>query len=249
MTLKATRHRDGNLELPTVTLLSPRGARVDFIGMIHLAPQRAWEEVIDLIKARTDDGALVLREGVGRLSDEELDSLSAPQRRATESLTRVASISKHVASSIGLVHQGDVDLFAADAEVKSGDVSVLEMARAHPLGVWPWLPVLLTRLEAALETEAFRESLKKAVLERSGFKAPKVPARFALWLTTGLQGSVILESRDDALVANVLEHSSRDLVLPWGAAHLPGVVGQLLAYGYHFEALTWRSVVTPEDVA
>lgn len=247
MTIKALRHRDGALELPTVTLLGPQGHRVDLVGVMHVAPQWAWDDLIARLQERTEAGALVLREGVGRPSPDTLASLSPSERRGVDSLSRVANLSKHAARTLGLVHQGDVDLFGPGAEVLSGDVTVLEMARLHPLGPWPWVPAALTRLESALGSDALKEGLQKSMLERTRLEAPKGLARTALFLATGIRSSVILEHRDNALVSAVLENTGRDLVAPWGAAHLPGVTHQLLAYGYHFDALSWRPVMRDAD--
>jgi hypothetical protein len=230
--VKLARYHDGDMYLP-VDVYRRDGQEVTLIGMIHVAPADFYDRVRTLIDAHTERGDRILVEGIAYIGDdaglgEHDQELIARYKLLRE---RANMISEMVAEATGMITQ--LAAFPRWMEWELADVTALEMMRLRHVPAPP-------DLDPLMESE-IRRVLNKPRVSRGAYWLVKTTPALAAALMPlrVLADGVVLHHRNRVAVLKTLERAE-NAVLPWGAAHLPGM-GKLLAHnGFSHVDRTWN---------
>jgi hypothetical protein len=237
-----TSEHAGDLLVPLVVLFHPETkVEVQVLGMVHLADARFYAEA-SRICAEAD---LVLSEGVrGSASLSPLLFTSTYLFATTRRMTHVT----------GLAAQGDA--FDPGSNAISGDVDLAEWSAWMP---WytPLTQAVLTPLLAAIIEVAAVEVFVYDALAKASCCGDEWQLRARHFVAGVLdEKNDDDDAGDELLVPGVLDHrnerllekldaalderpSVRRVVLPWGAAHVKGLVEGLETRGYQRTDLRW----------
>lgn len=230
--MKLARYHDGDMYLP-VDVYARGSQQVVLIGMIHVAPEAFYRKVRFLLEDYDERDYRILIEGMGRLEGDDF-GLREFDRGLLEHYEKLRDrsilINTMMAEATGMVTQ--LAAFPDWAQWERADLSALEMMRLR--GMQP-IPPMDERIIAA-----FAEFLAKPRAQSAIYSFVKLMPRVlaALWPLNSMLGSLVLHHRNRHAVLKALE-TPANAVLPWGAAHLPGM-GKLLAQnGFALENRTW----------
>lgn len=233
--MKLARYHRGDAYLPVETYL--RGEQeVTLIGMMHVAPAAFFERVAELLAAYEARGDRILVEGIDLgdpLHAEWLSSFDMAQvrryRRMRDSSQKVTRL---VAEMTGMLCQ--LNAFPRWKEWERGDITGLELMRLRGL---PPVADLPDGTE-----EILRRGLARPRVARwtYGFfrLVPALSSLLRPFRARGGKYSVILDHRNRVAMLSVLS-SPASAVLPWGAAHLPGMATLLLGNGFELVSRSW----------
>lgn len=222
-----TLRRDGaRLEAPT--LVFRQGDReIKVYGVVHLAPQEHWDDLGRRLGGDEERGAAIHLEGVQRPSSPVLGTV----RLLAASLQQTYGLAEKMLPH--LVHQ-KVGL-TVPMTAERVDLRAEEVARAIPVhgrlglaaqwllskGVQRLPEGLLVDIGKEMEG-GFGESRRSSILSRG-------------------TNAAVLDLRNLWAISHALEEAHhRDVVLVWGAAHLPGMAALLGEEGWRIEETSWR---------
>lgn len=230
--MKLATRRDGDMYLPVDTYRRGR-QEIVLIGMIHIAPAAFYDRVRELLDAYIECDYRILAEGISRFEGDDF-GLREFDRRLLAAFDKMRDRSRLfgsvIANATGMVTQ--LDAFPDWRQWECGDLSALERMRLQGLREVP--PV------TAETVEAMREKLGEPEGARAAYRLfqllPTVMG--ALWPVNAVLGSVVLHHRNRFAILKALE-APVSAVLPWGAAHLPGMGKLLERNGFERESRAW----------
>lgn len=230
--MKLATYHDGDMYLPVDSYWRD-GQEVVLVGMIHVAPPEFYGQVRWLLERYDEAGYRILIEGMGRVEGDDF-GLSAFDRSLLEHYEtlrdRANLINSMLAGATGMVTQ--LDAFPDWKQWERADLSALEMMRLR--GIKP-LPPMDERV-----TAAFADFLAKPRAQTAVYAFVRAMPRLlaALWPLHSMLGSLVLHHRNRHAVLRALE-TRQHAVLPWGAAHLPGMGKLLMQNGFSLDDRSW----------
>lgn len=230
--MKLATYRDGDMYLPVDTYRRA-GQDVVLLGMIHVAPAAFYEKARTLLEHFDERGYRILAEGMGRVEgdDFELREFDRGLLEHYEQLReRARLINSMLAGATGMVTQ--VDAFPDWQQWERADLSALEMMRLR--GIKP-MPPMDERVVAAFADWLARPR-SKALIYSFVRSTPRMLS--ILWPLHSLLGSLVLHHRNRHAILHALE-IPQNAVLPWGAAHLPGMGKLLVQNGFELADRSW----------
>lgn len=221
------------IETPIVTYRHrDRKNRVSLVGMIHIAQPAYYESIQEFVDTRAAEGAFVHYERVKNMSPAVTQRLGPDLRRRIGLLKGLANSPYALFEGMNVVRQRDAlvcreewqnhDALVAGVacRLSFGRLAVFNAAVGVAKGVF-------SRLSDDQRLMVVKGSLEK-ILDSS----PEYVASRA----AGKVGRVILGYRND-IALNAFDgqqstHPGSDVVLVWGAGHVPGLGAGLEARGY-----------------
>ena len=210
------------------------GRRVRLAAMIHIGEPVYYERINEVI---AEHEGLVLFEGLGQLGDDEIAVLTPDERRVYEAIAPLTEAYRRLAAALDLVAQ-------PDALTKPGP----NWLRADlPLGqlLTRWaerqLP-LIPAMDAA--TRTLQGPLLKRTTRLLLLQEPLILGAFRLlrgWSPAlGRLSNLLVDERNEAAL-NVFDATpaDRDVMLIYGAGHVPGLLTALERRGYREAARDW----------
>ncbi len=222
---------DRGLHLPTVTMRHAERT-ITLIGVMHTGPQQAWADVQRLLDRLEAGGSVVHFEG--------LNSAASAPWHARRKMRLFAAMSRRmnlVFDAMGFVNQAEA-------------LSYPPRWKHHDLGsttvfaAFRYLHLLRLRLLVSLVTSRpFRKIMTTAfltqLLTESSNDEPETG------LAALFNQAVVLDARNLHAVNAALQEDG-DVVLLWGAAHLPGMIQLLGEAGFEQTTIDWRLHVSRE---
>lgn len=223
-----------NLQTALVHLRHPDGRTVRLMSMIHIGEAMFYTRVNEVIAGH--DG-LVLYEGLGQLSPEEVESLTADERRVYDSLAPLNEAYRRIATALDLVAQ-------PDALAKPGPNWVrADLPLKRLLQLWaerrlPLIPAAETAGQA-LENALFKRTARFLLLQE-----PLILGLFKLvrgWSpAVGRLGALLVDERNEAAIAAFdSAPKEQDILFVYGAGHIDGLVTALRRRGYRPAGRDW----------
>lgn len=230
--MQLAKYFDGDMHLPVETYRRGR-QEIVLIGMIHVAPAEFYQRVRHLLECYDEADYRILIEGMGRVADDDfgLGEFDRGLLEHYEQLRERASlINSMMAGATGMVTQ--LDAFPDWRKWERADLSALEMMRLR--GIKP-IPPMDERV-----ISAFAELLAKPRAQEAIYRFVKSMPRMlaALWPLHSMLGSLVLHHRNRHVILNALS-TKANAVLPWGAAHLPGMGKLLRQNGFELAEQSW----------
>ena len=230
--MQLAKYFNGDMYLPVDTYRRGRQVIV-LIGMIHVAPAEFYQRVRHLLEAFDKADYRILIEGMGRVEGDDF-GLREFDRGLLEHYEQLRDranlINGMMAGATGMVTQ--LDAFPDWRQWERADLSALEMMRLR--GVKP-MPPMDERIVAAFADFLARPRAQSAVY---GFVKLMPRLLAALWPLHSMLGSLVLHHRNRHAVLKALE-TPQSAVLPWGAAHLPGMGALLRQNGFELSDRSW----------
>lgn len=216
------------------------GRTVVLVGAIHVASREYYEAVNAIIAAHEAGGGVVLYEGLGSLTEEEIANLSPREKSIYRTLAPLHDLYKSFAQMLDLVFQGEAVHYDREHWINA-DLPLRELLRRWADSSAPLLP-----LDAAGATKL---PLPEAPLAKSvaGFMLLQTP--LLLSAATRLRGFVPqLASLSDLLISDrnraaldALEGTdpTRAALFLYGAGHLADLMEGLERRGYREVNRRW----------
>jgi len=215
------------------------GRTVRLMSMIHIGEPKFYTRVNELIAERDD---LVLFEGLGQLTPEEIEQLTPEERRVYDSLAPLNEAYRRIASALGLVAQ-------PDALTKPGPGWLrADLPLKRLLAIWserrlPLIPAV-DAAGKALEGAFMRRATRLLLLQE-----PLILGAFRLvrgWSPAlGRLSHLLVDERNEAAIA-VFDGTpaDKDVLFLYGAGHIAGLQSALEKRGYRVTARDWFTVHT-----
>lgn len=222
------------LQTALVHLRHPDGRSVRLMSMIHIGEAKYYTRVNEVI---ADHDGVVLFEGLGQLTPEEVESLTPEERRVYDSLAPLNEAYRKIAAALDLVAQ-------PDALAKPGPNWIrADLPLKRLLQIWaerrlPLIPAVDTAGKA-LENALFKRATRFLLLQE-----PLILGLFKLvrgWSpAVGRLGALLVDERNAAAMTafDALPADSNVLFL-YGAGHIDGLVTALRGLGYRPAGRDW----------
>lgn len=225
------------LQTAAIHLRHPEtGRRVTLIAMIHIGRPEYYARVTELVEEREADG-LILFEGVGELSPEEIAELPEEEQRVYESLASLNAAYRRIAASLHLVAQPDAMPRPRPGWVRA-DLPARELLRRWVKGRLPLIPVM-DAAGQALDSALMRRATRLLLLQE-----PFILGAFRI-LRGHVSGlgrlTALLVDERNAAALDVFDttDAGADVVMTYGAGHVPGILTGLTSRGYRETARDW----------
>lgn len=228
------------LQTPAIYLRHPEtGRQVVLISMIHIGRADYYARLRELVE---EHAGLVLFEGLGELSPAELDDLTPDERRVYDGLATLNGAYRRLAAALDLVAQPDAMPRPRAGWVRA-DLPVRELVRRWLAARLPLVPVM-SGTSRMLESALLRRATRLLLLQE-----PYLLAMFTVvWgRVPGLRRftRVIVDERNAAaLEAFDGTPPDQDVLITYGAGHIPGILAGLRARGYSETARDWFTAHT-----
>ncbi len=250
---------------PVTTYVHPEtGRRVTVVSVMHVGLASYYAQLRAIIKEQEAAGAVVHCEGTGldRLTPEliqqplvsttldakvqellaRIPDLSSDEREVLLAMADIELLMRRRVRELGLVvqldnegglptepHWQNIDITVIDVIHRLGpDTLLYRMRQTRKMLDWP--------AGNTVKPNAFR--LKIALICRA---CASTKQRIQTKLRTGPYDAVLLDRREKVALDG-LHATTADVVLLWGAMHLPAFESDLLAHGYTRESQTWHTV-------
>ena len=234
--IRTIRERDRwNLQTALIHLRHREtGRRVRLMSMIHIGEPVYYTRVNEII---ADHDGLVLFEGLGQLTDDEIAALTPEERKVYDAIAPLTEAYRQLAAALDLVAQ-------PDALTKPGPNWLradLPLGRLLTLWAERRLP-LIPAMEAAMRTlegAFFKRTTRLLLLQE-----PLILGAFRLlrgWSpAVGRLGNLLVDERNEAAL-KVFDSTpvEKDILLIYGAGHVPGLLTALERRGYREVARDW----------
>lgn len=235
--MKFAKNSIQGLKMRTVQLAHPEtGHRIEIVGVTHVAVQEYWDSIKRLLRAKEAAGYVV-----------HLEGLLEPTREPNEDeakklgyLDGILTLSTKLAYHLNLVHQ------------KASSHTTNSMKRID-----------MDRLTLVNEMDAEKLEVVGEIVSRES--ASRNNPRLMLWVLRNigwlsnlinsvpafniLDTAVIIDRRNEFATSHAMQEK-QNVVLLWGAAHIPGMVSILKASGYRLapafdgqEDIEWRLAI------
>lgn len=219
----------GEVQTPIVEFThSETASKVGLIGAVHIGRQGYYNAINGYIDERTSEGAIVHYEKVTRGNLRDKDNLSALERRVLRHPAN--SPTQILAAKLGLRFQLDALDYTSSWEKHDASweeiLSQVDSSQASEFITRPWTVPLLK----VLPIRTFRAPLRLALRSIVGEEVNETPDKF----------SIIRESVAITAVTNHHEHHpDREVLMLWGAGHVPALSQGLTDKGYEQQQTHW----------
>jgi hypothetical protein len=220
---------------------SPR--EVTVVSTIHIGLQSYFDELNEVIARHR--GA-VLYEGIGSLTEEEIQDLSPAERRIYERIAPLHELYEKFAGPLGLVFQGKALHYDRERWINA-DVPLRRLLTLWADQKAPPLPLDKLPLEL-LESEQSRRIASVMLLQEplilSAFNSVRT------WLP-GLRrfNDVLIEERNRAAIAAFDSvPPDEDVLIIYGAGHIAGLMDALRERWYWRKSETWHTAFRGEPL-
>lgn len=239
--LRTVRERDRwSLQTALLHLRHPEtGRRVQVMSMIHIGEAAYYTRLNEII---AEHDGLILFEGLGQLTEEELASLTPDERKVWDTIAPLNDAYRQIASALDLVAQPDA-LTKPGPDWQRADLPLSTLLKTWAERRLPLLPAV-GQVSKALESAFLKRATRLLLLQE-----PLILGSFRVlrgW-TPGLGklSTLLVDERNDAAM-KVFDATStdRDVLLIYGAGHVPGLVTALTTRGYRQSARDWFTAHT-----
>lgn len=232
--------REGDLwqlQTAAITLQHPAtGHRITLLALIHIGRPDYYGCLSELIDAHQ---GYILYEGVGELTEGEQGQLTDHERRVYQSLAALNDAYRRIAAALHLVAQPDAMPQPAADWIRA-DLPARELLRRWVALRLPLIPVMNTAgdaLQSTLMRRATRFMLLHEPYILSAFQFLRGHAPGLRRLT-----ALLIDQRNTAALAAVDALTpDREMLMTYGAGHIPGLVGGLTDRGYREVAREWHT--------
>ena len=215
------------------------GRRVQVMSMIHIGEPLFYTRVNEVI---AEHQGLILFEGLGQLTEGEIESLTPDERKVYDSIAPLNEAYRKLAAALDLVAQ-------PDAMTKPGPRWIrADLPLRRLLTIWSErrLP-LLPAMDAAsrtLESGLFKRATRLLLLQE-----PFILSTFRLlrgWSpAVGRLSRLLVDERNEAAIAAFdATPQDEDVLLIYGAGHVAGLLVALERRGYRETARDWFTAHT-----
>jgi hypothetical protein len=229
-----------NLQTALIHLKHPQtGRKVRLMAMIHIGEPRFYMRVNEVI---AEHDGLVLFEGVGQLTEEEIASLSDEERRVYEAIAPLHDAYRKLAAALDLVAQPDA-LTKPQANWRRADLPLKRLLHVWAERRLPLLPAM-DMAGRALEGAIFKRATRLLLLQEPFIlSAFKVVRGWSPQL--GRLSRLLVDERNEAAIAVFDDTAAeQDILLLYGAGHVPGLLVALERRGYREVARDWFTAHT-----
>lgn len=235
-----------SLQTAVVELRNPEtGRRVTLVGMIHVALASYYEAVNALIATHEAGDGVVLYEGLGSLTEEEVQQLSPRERSIYRTLVPLHALYTSFAATLDLAFQEKAVHYDRERWVKA-DLPLRELLRRWADSGAPLLPIGdLSAGKLTMPEGAFSRGL-------TGFMLLQTPLLLSAathlrgWVRPLARLSELLISDRNRAALDALEGTDpkRDALILYGAGHLPDLIEGLGHRGYREVSRRWLTAYT-----
>jgi hypothetical protein len=212
------------------------GRRVTLLSMIHIGRADYYARLSELVEEREQDG-LVLYEGLGELDADELAELTEDEQRLYERFAALAGAYRRVAASLNLVAQTDAMPRPRAGWVRA-DLPVRDLLRRWLAARLPLIP-MIEGTGRMLESAFMRRSTRLLLLQEPLILAAFTFLRGRVSRLGRITALLIDERNAAALAAFDTVPAHKDVIITYGAGHIPGLLAGLSARGYQETARDW----------
>ena len=216
------------VQTAAVTLRNKSGRLVHIIGMSHIANPRYWKEINHVIHKYDSHGWQIHFERVKPITDQQLRSLAPAEREMLDGIHSVLNGNYGFGKSSKLVFQGDVLKLPPTAVNTDTDMATLvqSLAQGQDVHVMQQVMALVSKLPRTLR--------KMAAL--IAFMPGVEPGESSL--------TKVLKDDRNHIALSEIDNTSDNVLMLWGAAHLPGICQGLATRGFSETDRQWHTVFT-----
>jgi len=243
--MRKVRVRRGVLQTPVIRYRHRHtGRTVTLVGTAHVGEASYYDRLHAMVTRLEAAGAVVCYEWIGPAAAEEWAVASAGERAARDVSRAMGEATfRRVCRSLGWAEQGEVFRFAPSwRNVDMTDLELVRLARPETLrglreafgDVWG---SSLTQDRA----DAFAGAAAGVVFRLVSLDWFDLLRHITTWDDASRQfNRVEVEERNAHALANL--PAGADVVLLWGAGHLPGLAAGLKQAGHRRQGTTWMNV-------
>ena len=222
--------------------------RVKLVGMIHVALASYYAAVNELIAEHEAAGGAVLYEGLGSLTEEEVNQLTPRERSIYRAIVPLHALYTAFAARLDLAFQEKAVHYDREHWVNA-DLPLRELLRRWADSGAPMLPMGdLTAERLKIRDGAFG-SLSRGL---TGFMLLQTPVMLSAithlrgWVPPLARLSELLISDRNRAALDALEGTdpTADALILYGAGHLPGLIEGLERRGYREVNRRWLTAYT-----
>jgi len=245
--VRNTRVRRDWLQTPVVTYRHRSTGRL--VGMMHIGVPAYFEAVAATVADLERAGAVVQFEGVRPPTAEELADATDAELAAVARFDEFVAFVTAISGTLGWVVQRAEEGLPYPDRWTNVDMDVLQLVRLvtppvieRTLGKSAGTATLLGEHSVETSRALLSLALRLAMSPAPAAAMSLAGGRDGRRDRRALQASV-LDGRNEVALAGVKAAGrTDDVVLIWGAAHLPGMGEVLRAWGYHQTSVKWLSV-------
>ena len=221
------------------------GRQITVIGMMHVGEPAYFERLREVIDTLEAAGAVVQREGSGRVPGDDHD-LTDDEQTVLDLMDHQHVLEKRRITELGWVHQHDA--FGDQPHRPKIDMGRVELIRR--IGVDTMLGNTMRSIKMFDQPDTDPRSIERFRLKQHLYlRLFPVVVAAAQSRARNTDPShdidtVLLDERN-TIALNGVRSTNRDVVLTWGCAHLPGLATGLLTDGYTRTGTTeWHTAIT-----
>ena len=243
--MRTLRVRRGVLQTPVIRYRHRRtGRAVTLVGTVHVGEASYYKRLHSIVTRLEAAGAVVCYESIDPAAEEEWAAASAGERAARGDSQAIGEATfRRVSRSLGWVEQRAV--FRGAPSWRNVDMIDLELVRhAGPETLGGLREAFGNVWGSSLpqdRADAFAGAMAGVVFRLASLDWFDLLRHFATWDDDSRQfNHVGVEERNAQALASL--PSGGDVVLLWGAGHLPGLAAGLKQAGYRREGAIWVNV-------
>lgn len=230
--------RDGdrwNLQTALVHLRHRQsGRRVRLMSMIHIGEAVYYTRLNEIL---AEHKGLVLFEGLGQLSEDEIAALTPDERKVYDTIAPLNAAYRTFAAALDLVAQPDA-LMKPEANWVRADLPLKRLLKLWAERRLPLLPAM-EAAGKALDSVMFKRTARFLLLQE-----PLILGVFRLVRGAspgiGRLSTLLVDERNEAaLQAFDATPAEQDVILVYGAGHVPGLLTALGKRGFRETGCDW----------
>ena len=231
--MRFIRKSEIGLETRTQSYTNRNGRTITTVGAMHAATPESWVELIDFLVLAESKGSVIHLEGVQPANDSNISDF---ERKSIAAMTSLISLGQSLSELTGLQYQKEAFLQAPRWE--KHDLSIIDVVRGMDDKTLEFI--------SGISVEGINISPEKAIwglrninrVRWIGFFVPTVRRLLAS----------LIDDRNVFAVKQAIAEN-KDVVLFWGAAHLPGMHKLLRKAGFKPTKSSWRLVIPSSYVS
>jgi hypothetical protein len=243
--MKYGRRTSNQLLLPILTFRHPDTEHtIRLVGVMHAASAESWADLNQRLRDLDAAGNVTLLEGIRKPTDAEMEEAGPELRQRVADLRYISEATKDFVHALGLTYQHEG--LVKPARARNADLTILELAR-HADSDAIAKGVVAAKKQGIDVTDDTGAQVASWVVFQIFATLIGTPIRAFLPAAKYLPENLVIQERNAIAIGLALQERS-DVVLPWGAAHLPGMVKLLRHNGYRRVDTTWRTTLAREDI-